>query len=186
MSTPTLTFGQLKEDLAALPAYSSHLPTNIIALTHVCGEVLAELDDSTEEDLKAELETAISSLEDANRQTTEAEARANKAKEENEKLLQEMAALRDPSDEGESVRSYRERTLAAEAQVEEWRKHSVNARHAVEDAERETKALRARKGIPAGVFKQIHRITALLSTISRTMGHNQAEEAAAILKEIKS
>lgn len=182
----TLSLAQLREDLESLPAYSPHLPTNIIALRHECGEILAELDGSTEEDLRKELEQANESLEEANQQTTEAEKRAVTAEEENLKILNEMHALKDPSADGESVTSYRNRALAAEAKTEQYCQFMRDARQHVEQAEAETKALRARKGITAGVFRNVHKITGLLSRIAHTMGHNQQDEAAALLKEIQS
>jgi len=183
MSTaPTLTFAQLKEDLAALPAYSPHLPTNVIAFHMEAGQVLAEFDDSTEEDLRKELEEATSALEDAEKAKSEADDARDVVEKENATLLAEMHAIHEGE---ESIKTYRERTLQAEKQMEEWREYVRQARGQVEESERECKALRSRKGIPAGVFAQVHEIRQLLSTVARTMGHNQQAQAAAILQKIQ-
>lgn len=188
MSTiQTLTYAQLREDINALPAYSPHLPTNVISLSHVCGEIFAELDDSTEEDLREELCQTISSLEDANRQTTDAEARANQAEEECITLRNEMDLLSDPSEDGETVLTYRDRTKAAEAQTEQFRQFMVQARQRVEEAEAETKALRTRKGIPAGVFKHLYTIADLLASVSRlAINQQHAQAAAELLGKIRN
>lgn len=177
----TLTFAQLQEDIASFPAYSPHLPTNVISISHECGQIFAELDDSTEEDLKRDLELVQESLEEAERAKSEADDARDIAEKENESLLAEMQAIREGE---ESLATYRERALLAEAQVEEWKKRIVQARSAEQEAQQECKALRARKGVPAGVFKHIYDIQNLVGQVARS-GHKQlAEEAAILLKEI--
>lgn len=187
LTAPTLTLGQLREDLKALDACTAYYPTNIISLAVVCGEVLAEFDTSEEDQLREELKIASAEVESANAEATAADERASTAEEKSEALLQEMDALKDPSANGESVHSYRQRAIHAAEMQDQYLQRMREMRRALEEAQTETKALRTRKGVPAGVFKQVHRIFTLLNYVSRSAIHKQhAEEAAAILKDINS
>lgn len=187
LNIPTLTLGQLREDLKALDACTAYYPTNIISLAVVCGEVLAEFDTSEEDQLREELKIASAEVESANEEATAADERASTAEEKCEALLQEMDEIRDTLNPDESITSYRERAIAAEAGHAQMTQYMREMRRALEEAQAETKALRTRKGVPAGVFKQVHRIFTLLNYVSRSAIHKQhSEEAAAILKDIQN
>lgn len=182
MSTQTLTLAQLRDDITALAsAHPGCYPTNVIEVIHQCGEITVE-SENEEDALREELKNAEEATADAEKEAKAATERADKAEEEAQALREEMAALRDGE---ETVNTYRERTLAAEKQTESFRLYMVQAKRQVEDMERELKALRARKGVSAGVFKNIQKIRTLLATVARSaISKQHADEAAAILREI--
>lgn len=184
MTLPTLTLGQLREDLERLASvHPASYPTNVIEATHECGEICVDAEND-EESLREELKSAEDALEESGREFKEANARADKAEEECQALRAEMEQLHDGE---ETVATYRERTIAAEKRIEEYCQHMRAANSRVYAIELELKALRARKGMAAGVYKNIQKIRTFLATVYQESKHKaHSETAAALLKEIQT
>lgn len=180
----TLTLGQLREDLERLASvHPASYPTNVIEATHECGEICVDAEND-EDALREELKSAEDALEESGKEFKEANARADKAEEECQKLRAEMEQLHDGE---ETVATYRERTLVAEKRTAEYSQFMRDARYAMEQMEREMKALRSRKGVSAGVFKHVQKIRTFLATVYQESKHKaHSETAAALLKEIQT
>lgn len=181
----TLTLAQLKEDIGALAsAHPACFPTNVSEVSHICGEICVEVDTMEEDELREELKAAESALEEAEKEAKSAEERATTAEEEAQKLREEMELLHDGE---ETVSTYRERTLAAEKQTETFRQFMVQARQQVQEAHAETKALRARKGHAAGIYRNIQKIRSLLCDVAQRAGNTlHVATAAEILRDISA
>lgn len=184
--TQSLTFGQLREDLERLAsAHPGSYPTNVLGLSVQCGEVVAEYDLSEEDALREELKAVQEEADSANKEATAAEARTAVAEEEIVTLRAEMDALRDPSPGGQTVLTYRERAKDAEEARDIAYRQMREMRKAMDEAQRETTTLRARKGVTAGVYKNIQKIRTFLSTIYQESKHKaHSETAATLLREI--
>lgn len=116
--TQTLTLAQLREDLERLAsAHPGSYPTNVIEVIHQCGEITVHAEND-EDALREELKNAEENAADAEKRAVVSDERADKAEGEAETLRGMLAMLNDPSDEGETVLSYRDRTKAAEAQTD--------------------------------------------------------------------
>lgn len=184
--TQSLTLGQLREDLERLAsAHPACYPTNVLGLSVECGEVVAEYDLSEEDQLRRELKAAQDEADSANKEATAAEARTAIAEEEITALRAEMDALRDPSPDGETVLTYRERAKGAEEARDIAYRQMREMRKAMDEAQRETTTLRARKGVTAGLFKNVHEVIQILYIIAENKGIT-GERAAAILSRIKN
>lgn len=187
MNHPTLTLAQLREDIERLAsAHPACYPTNVIDVTHQCGEIC--VDSENEEDaLREELKAQEEATSDAEKEVQEWKDKAQVQESEIESLRVEMSEIRDTLNPDESIISYRERAQTAEKRTEEYCQFMCDARHQVEETERECKALRARKGVSAGVYKNIQKIRTFLSTVIHSSTHQPtADMAATILREIQT
>lgn len=144
-----MTLKDLRDALARIPSHVSEwTPTNIEEITwNASGEIIAEFDRSDEEQLREELKEANESRDLAIKESEEADSKREAAEAVVDLLRDEMAALKDPSENGESVLTYRDRAMKAEAKTAEWVEHVKDARRAVEEMQKELTALRKRKGV---------------------------------------
>lgn len=168
-----MLLSHFREDFARLSAgLSPYTEVNANGLVVTPWGIEADWDQS---DIESELETAreeIKALEegvkDAEKAQAEAEEERDKLTEEIDTLRAEMDALRDPSEDGATVLTYRERAERAEAETAKQREYVRNADQRVREMQRELTALRKRKGIEPGLMAHARDVWELLARLSRS------------------
>ncbi len=128
------------------------------------------IDETDTERELADAKETIAELEaDAKRAEKEDEAenaRVDAMEAELDTLREEMAALKDPTEEGATVATYRERAIAAEKDAETWRGHMRDSDNARKDMARELTALRKRKGVEAGLLAYPREVWGFICALS--------------------
>lgn len=155
-----LNIKQLREDLSGI---SGNTPTNVIRVNEGCGKVTVELDFSREENLNQALEYSEEEIKRLEKDIIQLNKDNEILEESNAKLIDAMAAIKDGE---ESITTYRDRAIAAEAKEEEYSRIMRQNRLIFEEWQAELKALRARKGVAPGVARFSHDILMLLRDLA--------------------
>ncbi len=96
----------------------------------------------------------------------EAGVKASELEHEVEALRNEMASLKDPSDEGSTVLTYRDRAIEAEKEAEECRERVKAFHRQHEEMKEELAAMRKRKGVEPGLMACSHDVWQFVSSLA--------------------
>ncbi len=136
--------------------------------------------DETEGDLAEAKETIASMEKDAAKMDKENKERGEEFTEmerEVETLREEMAALKNPTEEGETVLTYRDRAKRAEESEARWAEHCRFAEQKVNEMEQELAAMRKRKGVEPGLMGCSHEVYQFICAIASPVRSDYGQTA---------
>lgn len=155
---------EIQFELARLPYQHPQADTNVQRIENVGTDICFATDASEFEEQIKEL---TEERDDAHKEIKKLSGEVEQLEARLDKLNATFDELRDPNS-GLTVRRCVSRMENAEKEAKAWAKYCRDARYAQEAAERETKALRKKKGIECGVVRHAHEVVTLLHYISNT------------------
>jgi hypothetical protein len=130
------------------------------------------VDESETERALAEAKETIAELEGTIKDMEKADATEDKRvadmETELDTLREELAALKDPTAEGSTVLTYRDRAIAAEQDAEKTRERCRQWDQALRDKDAELTAMRKRKGVEPGLMGCAHEVWCFLASLAAT------------------
>jgi chromosome segregation ATPase len=170
-----MRLSQLREAIARLPAHLGDWTDTTVENLYYDGVCIVIDGDTSEADtLREQVKENEKAAAESDKEAETAVKRAEEAEAECEALREEMAALKDPSEDGESIATYRQRAIDAEENAEKWRElmHAANQR--TEEMAKELAAMRKRKGVEPGLMAHSFEVSGFISSVMHYGAENRA------------